>query len=64
MDNKKLENKAEPKKRTRKPKEVKVSDKYIVIKEFCGIAIGQELTITDKGRQLHMTNQGYVKIKA
>ena len=63
MDNKKLENKAvKPKKRTPKKKKEE-SDKYIVIESFCGIPVGEVLTITDKQRANHMINKGYVKIK-
>lgn len=65
MDNKDLENKAiTSKKRGRKPKENKTeSDKFIVIESFCGIKVGQELTIKDFQRAKHMLNKGYVKIK-
>lgn len=65
MDNKKLENKAmTPKGKGRKAKEnKKESNQFIVIESFCGIKVGQELTIKDSQRAKHMLNKGYVKIK-
>ncbi len=41
--------------------ENKSSDKFIVIKSFCGIKEGIVLTIDNPVRAKHMLKQGYVK---
>ena len=62
MDKRKLENKADKKPRSKKiPK--KVSNKYIVVEEFCGIKKGTPLVIENKDRASRMISKGYVKIK-